>query len=78
MLAIVADAARRAGAERLIGHYRPTAKNGMVRDLFKRLGFRGVGRPGTEGETIWELDLRDSCIAVPEYFSLTTAEEAVP
>jgi FkbH-like protein len=48
ILAVVADTTRQAGVERLIGRYRPTPKNGMVRALFPRLGFRpvaGVTRP---------------------------------
>jgi FkbH-like protein len=35
---IVAEA-RRLGASKLIGEYRPSAKNGMVRDHYKQLGF---------------------------------------
>jgi FkbH-like protein len=38
-LQLVVDQARRLGAARIIGEYRPTAKNGMVRDLYARLGF---------------------------------------
>jgi FkbH-like protein len=33
------DAARAAGVERIIGTYCPTAKNGLVSDLFERFGF---------------------------------------
>jgi FkbH-like protein len=38
-LNLVAEQATALGAERLIGVYRPTAKNGMVRDHYSRLGF---------------------------------------
>ena len=38
-LNLVAEAARRLGAQRLIGEYRPTAKNGMVREHYRKLGF---------------------------------------
>ena len=38
-LALLASQARARGARRLIGEYSPTAKNGMVRDLYPRLGF---------------------------------------
>lgn len=39
MLARVVRDALEAGSERIVATYRPTAKNGMVRDLFDRLGF---------------------------------------
>ena len=52
---IVAEAAR-LGATRLIGHYRPTAKNGMVRDHYRRLGFSLLGET-PDGGTSWMLDL---------------------
>jgi len=76
MLAIVADTARQAGAERLIGHYRPTPKNAMVRDLFSRLGFQALGEPREDGEAVWEFDLGACSVAMPEFFSLVTTAEA--
>ena len=33
------DEARRLGGRRLIGEYRPTAKNGMVKEHYAKLGF---------------------------------------
>jgi FkbH-like protein len=46
--------ARSAGIIELGGRYIPTAKNGLVRDHFSKLGFTLVDtRPG--GETIWRL-----------------------
>jgi len=41
-LSLVAEAARRLGARRLIGDYLPTKKNRMVRDHYERLGFSVV------------------------------------
>jgi FkbH-like protein len=38
-LTLVAQEARRLGAKRLIGEYRPTAKNGMVKQHYAKLGF---------------------------------------
>jgi len=46
----VAAAGRELGACRLVGEYLPTAKNGMVRDHYSRLGFAEVGGH-------WELPL---------------------
>jgi FkbH-like protein len=42
MIGVVADCAAKLGARRLIGEYRPTRKNGMVRDHYARLGFRVI------------------------------------
>jgi FkbH-like protein len=52
---IVAQARAR-GAGRVIGHYRPTAKNDMVREFYARFGFVAVGAT-PEGGTRWELDV---------------------
>jgi FkbH-like protein len=56
VLAHIAEAARAAGAERLIGVYFPTKKNGMVAEHFGKLGFtRTAELP--DGGTEWALDL---------------------
>lgn len=44
MLDRAIDAARQRGVSRLVGVYRATPKNGLVADLFPRLGFRPCGR----------------------------------
>lgn len=46
ILADVAARARALGAHRLIGEYRPTAKNALVRELYPQLGFTEIGRNG--------------------------------
>jgi FkbH-like protein len=48
MMAALDRAARRRGARRLIGEYRPTAKNGLVADLYERLSFTR-GEPAGDG-----------------------------
>lgn len=52
----VARDARQAGARRLLGQYLPTERNGIVADLFQRLGFeaQATGTPGRD----WALDLQ--------------------
>jgi FkbH-like protein len=55
---LVADAARRVGASRLIGEYLPTKKNGMVREHYRRLGFTLAEQAG-DGATRWHLALAD-------------------
>ena len=55
MLDRLVDAARAAGVPRVVGVYRATAKNGLVSDLFDRLGFRRRGE--TAEGVAYELDL---------------------
>jgi len=43
MLARLGDSARALGAKRITARYLPTAKNGMVREMFDRLGFALTG-----------------------------------
>ena len=53
----VAKAARRAGVAYLLGEYRPSPKNGMVKDHYAKLGFSLVDEDAS-GRTITEFDLR--------------------
>jgi FkbH-like protein len=56
-LNFLATAAQSHGARRLIGQYRRTEKNNMVRDLYPNLGFNPLDE--TEGASRFSLDLRD-------------------
>lgn len=44
------------GATELVGHYIPTQKNGMVSELFGKMGFKALHANG-DGSTRWRLDL---------------------
>jgi FkbH-like protein len=55
-LNLIATEAKRLGARRLIGEYRPTPKNGMVRDHYGKLGFTALAEL-EGGVTRWELRL---------------------
>jgi FkbH-like protein len=55
-LNLVAAQAQALGAARVIGEYRPTRKNGMVRDHYARLGF-ATGEADAEGATSSVLEL---------------------
>lgn len=55
-LNLIAEATVSRGGRRLVGEYRPTAKNGMVKDLFSRLGFTELDK-ASDGVTRWALDL---------------------
>jgi FkbH-like protein len=46
--------ARSHGIRKLVGIYRPTDRNGMVRDHYGKLGFKQV-QGDTDGTTVWEL-----------------------
>src|SRR6202008_1902405 len=53
---IVVEVARANGATALRGTYIPTAKNGVVRELYSSLGFNAdEGRPQADGRTRWTL-----------------------
>ncbi|SHH71961.1 HAD-superfamily phosphatase, subfamily IIIC/FkbH-like domain-containing protein [Bradyrhizobium erythrophlei] len=47
------EQARSRGITEIVGRYIPTAKNGLVRDHFSRLGF--VQTDSQDGETTWQL-----------------------
>jgi FkbH-like protein len=52
---LVAAEAQRLGADTILGEYRPTKKNGMVRDHYGKLGFECAETGG--GATRWTLSL---------------------
>jgi FkbH-like protein len=53
----VCEAAAR-GIRRLIGRYFPTAKNGMVAEHYRKLGFRQASAEAG-GKTVWEMEVGD-------------------
>jgi FkbH-like protein len=57
-LNLVAQEAMKLGAKRLVGEYLPTAKNGMVKDHYERLGFAPVSREA-DGSSRAVLDLAE-------------------
>lgn len=56
-LHVLAERCAARGAKRLVGMYRPTEKNGMVRELYAELGFSKVAEE--DGASRWELALRE-------------------
>ncbi len=56
-LNVLAERCAELGATRLIGLYRPTEKNGMVREMYRGLGFELIEEDAA-GATRWALDLR--------------------
>ena len=51
MMNLLAAEASRIGGRRLIGLYHPTAKNGMVRDHYAKLGFTAMENPAAAPES---------------------------
>ncbi|MEF9928466.1 MAG: HAD-IIIC family phosphatase [Massilia sp.] len=69
VLGIVVNEARRMGANRLTGHFRPTEKNSMVAEHYLRLGFTAL--PDESGiNQQFELHL-DAYQALPTFFVIT-------
>jgi FkbH-like protein len=54
-LNVLAARARQMGASALVGVFRPSAKNGMVKDHYLKLGFEPAD--AVDGETTWRLSL---------------------
>jgi FkbH-like protein len=50
----VVEIARQAGFKTITGEYRPTAKNGMVKEFFAGFGFKAAGE--RDGGVLWRLD----------------------
>jgi predicted enzyme involved in methoxymalonyl-ACP biosynthesis len=57
----VVDLARGRGVREVVGEYRPTAKNQLVRDLYSRLGFRTMAPPAgaPDGAEFWLLQVAE-------------------
>lgn len=52
--------ARDRGIERLVGVYRPTERNAMVRDHYSKLGFSPLSTDAGTGSTTWEFGVSQS------------------
>ena len=57
-LNLLVEQARERGYRFIVGEYRPTAKNGMVKDHYAKLGFTPVAESAAEG-TRWRLAVDD-------------------
>jgi predicted enzyme involved in methoxymalonyl-ACP biosynthesis len=57
MLDGIAERARDRHIDRLIGYYLPSAKNGMVEDHYRKLGFTLASKDEAAGSTVWSLDI---------------------
>jgi FkbH-like protein len=73
-LNLLAEAAMAKGARRMVGMYRPTEKNGMVREMYGGLGFRKVHEED-DGAARWELEL-DGFVPRPVTIDVNALREA--
>lgn len=53
---LVVEGAQNIGAVRIVGEYRPSAKNNMVRDLYLQFGYQ-LAETDTDGNMKWVLEL---------------------
>ncbi|MCH5182825.1 MAG: HAD-IIIC family phosphatase [Oscillospiraceae bacterium] len=57
MLDTLVKQAKEKGLSRIVGYYFPTAKNGMVKELYAKFGFAKTSEDEA-GNTVWELPLK--------------------
>ncbi len=74
-LGYIVDTVRQWGIRRLIGEYRPTAKNLPVAGFYRANGFKMIQDDST-GQ-VWELDLDQQSIVIPDWFEISAAEDKV-
>jgi FkbH-like protein len=72
----VVAAARSRGLNRVLGEYIPTAKNGLVRDHYRSLGFEQIGG-GPDGTTQWELRVDHWSTPLAHFIREISADEPV-
>jgi FkbH-like protein len=75
VLATIAEEARAAGAERLIGWYVATKKNAAVADFYRSHGFTCTA--DQNGESRWEFDLLAATITPPAWIERRILRERV-
>ena len=51
IMAMLMDRAKRAGYRRVVGEYIPTPKNGMVKDIYRTMGFEEIGENRYRADT---------------------------
>lgn len=56
MMDEVVSRAKAMGLKKIVGHYYPTPKNGMVKEFYGMMGFTKISED-TEGNTCWEYDI---------------------
>jgi FkbH-like protein len=70
----IVSAARQRGLRKLVGEYIPTAKNKLVRDHYRSLGFTLL-RDREGGHSLWQLDIADSWVPLSHHIREETPRE---
>lgn len=58
MLDVLVEKCRQQNIKTIKGYYYPTAKNAMVKELYKKFGFEKVSED-EQGNTVWEMNVTD-------------------
>lgn len=69
----IGQKALQGAAEKLVGSYRPTRKNGFAADFYSKENFNTVTQSDTE--TVYEFNLKEKVIPLPEYVQLKISDE---
>lgn len=56
MMDEVVSRAKAMNLKKIVGHYYPTPKNGMVKEFYGMMGFTKISEDA-EGNTCWEYDI---------------------
>jgi FkbH-like protein len=65
------------GARRLVGEYRPTARNAVAASQYANLGFSSVPQPVAAADgALWELDLTRQTVPAPEWIEIVPVNGA--
>jgi FkbH-like protein len=56
MMNALVEQAQSRNISRIVGYYYPTAKNGMVKEFYRQMGFEKLSEDA-DGNTVWELDV---------------------
>jgi FkbH-like protein len=78
ILQCIVEEARTKGISEIIGRYIPTARNGLVRDHFEKLGFIRIGSE-ENGATSFRLDVKAYCAkSLPIHVEIKQTDMAAP
>jgi FkbH-like protein len=76
LFSVVTSEVRAAGTKALVGRYRPTARNAMVKDLYPSLGFQPIDDSGDAGERCWIYSLTDGPPVTADHLEIIHTRES--
>jgi len=75
MISVLAEKAKAAGMERLMGLYRPTRRNGQISGVFQMLGFTATGEEGEYQQ--FEISLYNSHLPRPSHVRIVVSDSPI-